>query len=85
MSNNCSCQWEEIHGFTSLIEFNNFVKYIQNQIKEGLVEEIEVDLNYGAGLIYGGRWFRCKGCNDIWRLINPDPPFRGLWERVIRN
>jgi hypothetical protein len=75
---------EEIHGFSSLIEFNDFVKYINNLIDGGLVEEIAVNPNYGAGLIYGGRWFRCKECKEIWRLINPDPPFRGLWERVIQ-
>jgi hypothetical protein len=59
---------EEIHGFSSIIEFNNFVKRIQNLIEDGLVEEIAVDPSYGAGLIYGGRWFRCKGweVNRMW-------------------
>jgi len=28
------------------------------------------------------RWFECKACKTRWRLIEPDPPFGGTWERV---
>ena len=24
--------------------------------------------------------YRCKTCGSVWRLIEPDPPFSGLWE-----
>lgn len=83
MSNKCKCGFlEEIHGFESPGEFDRFVSYLENQKNENSLEEIIPDKNYEKGLIYGGRWFRCFCCNEIWRLVSPDFPFKGLWERV---
>jgi len=28
------------------------------------------------------RWFQCQICQQRWRLVEPDPPFTGRWERV---
>ncbi len=28
-------------------------------------------------------WYRCPACNQVWRLVHPDPPFEGLWEKVL--
>ena len=74
--------WEEIHGFSSPGEYNRFVKYIEKQVSEKISEEIDPDLNYGKGEIYGGRWFKDLDTGEIWRLIEPDIPFKGLWEKV---
>lgn len=76
--------WEEIHGFISLGEYEKFVKYICDQAVLGYAEEVKVDNNYGQGEIYGGRWFRNIDTGEIWRLVSPDPPFHGLWEKVRR-
>ena len=27
-------------------------------------------------------WYKHKLSGEIWRLVEPDPPFRGIWERV---
>ena len=27
-------------------------------------------------------WHRCKQCQSVWRLVEPDPPFAGVWEAV---
>lgn len=79
----CRCgTWESIQDFFSLNEYKSFVRYIEEQIKENLVEEIEANPDYGPGMIFGGRWFICKNCKEVWRLIKPDPPFKGLWEPV---
>jgi hypothetical protein len=72
----------EIHGFTSPSEYYRFLKYIQSLIDVGEIEETEIDLCYGRGEIYGGRWFRYRDSGEIWRLISPDVPFKGLWELV---
>jgi hypothetical protein len=80
--NNNQCAWEEIHGFSSPGEFDRFIIYIENQVKVGLANEIEPDPDYGKGELYGGRWFQEKGSGEVWRLINPDPPFKGVWEKV---
>jgi hypothetical protein len=29
------------------------------------------------------RWFRCSECGNTWRLVDPDPPFLGVFEKVI--
>jgi len=76
--------WEEIDEFTSLGEYDRFVKYIQGQVASGHAEEVEVDENYGRGEIYCGRWFKDVGTGEVWRLVPPDFPFRGLWEPVVR-
>ena len=44
-----------------------------------------VDPNYEKGLIFGGRWFEDRSTNEIRRLVPPDFPFRGLWEKVCLN
>jgi hypothetical protein len=76
--------WEEIHGFASPGEFDRFVRYIENQVKAGEAEELEADSSYQKGQIYGGRWFRDIESGQIWRLVEPDFPFKGLWEPVVR-
>lgn len=27
-------------------------------------------------------WYQCSKCQAVWRLVEPDPPFTGLWEQV---
>jgi hypothetical protein len=76
------CAWEEIHGFTSLGEYQRFVEYMETQVKMGHAREIEPDPDYGYGEIYGGRWFQDIESGEVWRLVPPDIPFKGLWERV---
>jgi len=80
-----NCPWEEIYEFALPSEYNRFIKYLERQIHNNEVEEIEVDPNYEANTIYGGRWFKYLETDEIWRLIAPDFPFKGLWEPVIRN
>lgn len=79
-----SCAWEEIHGFLSPGEYERFVRYIEQQVASSQAEELPVDPNYGNGEIYGGRWFRDIDSGQVWRLVAPDFPFRGLWEPLDR-
>ncbi len=74
--------WEEIRGFASPGEFDRFVEWLTGQLAAGLAEEIQPDPDYGPGEIYGGRWIREVASGETWRLVPPDPPFRGLWEPV---
>jgi hypothetical protein len=27
-------------------------------------------------------WYECATCHSVWRLVDPDPPDAGLWDRV---
>jgi hypothetical protein len=74
--------WKEVRGFSSLSEFSQFVRYIEEQVSSGIAEEIPADANYGRGEIFGGRWFKNNDSGEVWRLVEPDFPFTGLWERV---
>ncbi len=77
--------WEEIHGFQSPSEYKRFVSYIERQVSINHAVEVEVDLDYGRGEIYGGRWFKDIDTDTIWRLVAPDYPFKGLWEPVVKS
>ncbi|MBK7208533.1 MAG: hypothetical protein IPH91_09770 [Elusimicrobia bacterium] len=72
----------EIHGFQTTGEFNRFVEFLKTQVNLGILQEIPSDPAYSKGEIVGGRWFREIKSGKVWRLIDPDPPFRGLWEMV---
>ena len=74
--------WDEIHGFASPSEYARFVLYLEGQVASGAATEVPADQEYGRGEIYGGRWFQDAESREVWRLIPPDPPFRGLWEPV---
>ena len=74
--------WEEIYGFKSPGEYARFVEYIETQVEAGYARELEPNQDYGKGEIYGGRWFEDVDSGDVWRLVPPDMPFRGLWEPV---
>jgi hypothetical protein len=75
--------WEEIQGFASPGEYERFVRYIEGQVASGVAREVSVDPLYGKGMIYGGRWFEDVENRAVWRLIPPDPPFKGLWEPIV--
>jgi hypothetical protein len=74
--------WEEIHGFNSPGEYKRFCDYIEKQVLLGCAIERVADPNYEKGLLYGGRWFEERDTKEIWRLVPPDFPFRGPWEKV---
>jgi hypothetical protein len=82
MVRNMTAVWEEIHGFNSPGEFKRFCTYIEGQVSSGLAIERAPDPNYEKAMIFGGRWFEDVETREIWRLVSPDFPFRGLWEKV---
>ena len=80
-----ACTWEEIHGFASPGEYEKFCAHIEGQVTSGVARERIADPNYEKGKIFGGRWFEDIKTKEVWRLVPPDFPFRGLWERVDAN
>ncbi len=75
-------EWEPIDEFASPGEFQRFLRFLEGHIALGDIIEIPMDPSYGRGALYGGRWFCDANSHEIWRLIPPDFPFRGVWERV---
>lgn len=70
----------EIHGFDSLRHYSWFESQIAALCAKGSLSEVKPDAAYHWGYIYGGRWFLVD--RSIWRLVEPDFPFRGLREEV---
>lgn len=76
----CICSvLEEIDGFHSIWEFERFQKYIEGLVKDGDLVQVPVK-KYYAG--FPEEWYRCKECPQIWRLVHPDFPFKGIWGRI---
>ncbi len=76
----CICDFlEEIDEFRSIWEFEKFQKYLDGLIKDGDLIEVEVGKPYAG---FPEQWFLCNGCQQTWRLVHPDFPFKGLWEQV---
>jgi hypothetical protein len=79
----CGCnEFEEIHGFQSPGEYERFTEWVEAHRIAGEIEEIAVTRRYGRSELFEEHWFRCRGCDQVWRSVAPDPPFLGVFERV---
>jgi len=76
------CHWEKIDRFRSSNEFKRFLVWIDEQEKNGFAERISVKKPYEGSLLFDERWYKCKKCNTIWRVVAPDPPFEGVFELI---
>lgn len=73
--------WDEIHGFASLGEFERFRRWIASALDEEALVEIPVEEPYSGSPMFDEHWYRAAS-GSVWRLVAPDPPFRGVFERV---
>lgn len=81
----CSCaQWEEILGFVTPGEYHHFIQWIEAQRTAGRVKETAVIGREPFSTSPPERHFICVGCGGHWRLIAPDPPGLGAFERAHR-
>jgi hypothetical protein len=70
------CNWEVIDGFSSPYEYERFIIWIDDQVKNGTVVQVPVMESY-AGSAFEEKWFKCLSSSDIWRLVAPQAPFLG--------
>jgi hypothetical protein len=73
--------WPSINDFISIGEFERFENFIDDQRRQGFLDEVPVGKLY-AGPNLKERWFKCSKCRRIWRLVYPEFSFRGLWELI---
>ena len=73
--------WEPIAGFQSPSEFQRFERWIADQVSAGIATEVPVVAPYW-GTTLRERWHRHVASEEVWRLVSPDFPFRGIFERV---
>jgi hypothetical protein len=75
------CDCEVIRAsrtFAGWVDFDEFSAVLKTGT---LFTETPVLVSYSSvGL--EERWYRCRQCRQVWRLVEPDPPFSGIWEMV---
>lgn len=77
-----ACSWESINDFASFSEFNRFVSWIDKQVAIGQAVELEVGAPYLDATSFTEKWYRHIDSGETWRLVWPDGPFTGLFERL---
>lgn len=79
---NESCGWEPIDAFSSLTEYRRFHEWMNSQVVSGVAAAVPVAKHYSGSSLWDEHWFKCLGDDQIWRLVGPDPPFRGIFKLV---
>lgn len=77
-----NCPWETIDDFRSLIEFERFGKWIDEQTVAGEALQVEVIRPYLDAPAFREKWYCHAASGEVWRLVWPDGPFTGLFEQV---
>ena len=77
-----SCPWERINDFDGWVEFERFEAWLRDQIVDGSVEETTVLKSYNEVCGFQEKWYVHKPSSQIWRLVWPEPPFPGIFEKV---
>jgi len=77
----CICDIRQKGGFKSYYDFERH----ENDIQESQIfTQAEVKtLLENVGFIE--TWHKCNECFKVWRLVEPDVPFKGYWSVVPEN
>lgn len=79
------CPWEEIHEFQSERRFNDFLKWLSEQINDGIAKEICAPKENSPCNIRD-KWFVHNESKLIWHLIWPDmTTLTGAFKIYIEN
>ena len=86
------CPWEEVDGFSSLAEFRSFERWMTGQVSGGLARQVPTASPYrpetgsaGEAVILAEVWYQHLQSREVWRLVWPEPPFGGLFIRVVES
>jgi hypothetical protein len=79
---NVSCEWDAIDGFNSLADYRRFQEWIKGQVTSGIAGSVPVAKPYSGSSLWDEHWYECLDTHEIWRLVGPDPPFRGIFKSV---
>ena len=76
------CDWEPIDRFQSLADYEKFLSRINEQVAAGRAYVVPLDPAKAWGSAWDEHWYRCVADREVWRLVGPDPPFRGVFKRL---
>ena len=74
--------WERISDFVDRAEFDRCVEWLEGQVAAGVATAVPVTRRYVGATVLPERWYRRERSAKVWRLVWPDPPFRGVFEPV---
>jgi len=81
-----ACPWETVDGFQNLVEFRSFERWIAGQVSAGMARQVPVTQAYAghapaqADVIEV--WYMHVMSREVWRLVWPEPPFDGVFQRI---
>jgi len=73
----CQCSIRDEGGFNGWADFDKFAA----QVASSGFNKIPVKEPY-SDVGFVEQWFQCDQCGNVWRLVEPDPPFKGNWSKV---
>jgi hypothetical protein len=74
----CKCEIRPAGRFHGWNDYDEFAQALKDN---PLFVPVTVTKPYSnVGLVE--QWYQCMACQSVWRLVEPDPPFNGLWEKV---
>jgi len=76
------CDWEPIERFESLADYEKFISWINGQVAAGRAALVALDPAKAWGNAWDEHWYQCVADREVWRLVGPDPPFRGVFKRL---
>jgi hypothetical protein len=76
------CGWVPSDGFESFSRYQDLLTTLTDQVSKGKAKEMKVRKRYSGLQTLDERWYKCSGTGETWRLVAPDPPFPGLFEKI---
>lgn len=81
-----ACPWEAVDRFQNLVEFRSFERWIAGQVSAGMARQVPVEQAFaGHALVQADVievWYMHVMSREVWRLVWPDPPFDGVFQRI---
>lgn len=76
----CDCfTLKVVGGFSSFPDYDSHKQAIAHS---GLFLPVPVGHRFADVGGVDEYWYKCTSCGQLWRLVEPDPPFRGIWSKV---
>jgi hypothetical protein len=76
------CDWEEASHFNSYAHYERVLSFINEQVATGVAKPVKVRKPYSGLETLNEHWYQCLASKQTWRLVAPDPPFKGIFEPV---
>ena len=77
-----ACEWEPVREFGSSREYERFQQRMEDQVASGLAARVPVQSPYSGSSLWEEHWYECLSDRQVWRLVAPDPPFKGIFKPV---